>query len=99
MQYSNAYRATGDDNALIAARSASDAADKLQVQMIGLANKHVLRDEFQKKSGFSPVSVDGNKEYSKKGYLQGVNSALDMIKGNVSLLESDDLLTGIGASQ
>lgn len=99
MQYSNAYRATGDDNALIAARSASDAADKLQAQMIGLANKHVLRDEFQKKSGFSPVSVDGNKEYSKKGYLQGVNSALDMIKGNVSLLESDDLLTGIGASQ
>ena len=61
MQYSNAYRATGDDNALIAARSASDAADKLQAQMIGLANKHVLRDEFQKKSGFSPVSVDGNK--------------------------------------
>lgn len=32
MQYSNAYRATGDDNALIAARSASDAADKLQAQ-------------------------------------------------------------------
>lgn len=52
MQYSNAYRATGDDNALIAARSASDAADKLQAQMIGLANKHVLRDEFQKNLAF-----------------------------------------------
>lgn len=99
MQYSNAYRATGNDNYLIVARSASDAADRLQAQMIGLANKHILRDEFQKTSGFSPISVSGNKEYSKQGYLKGVNSALDMIKGNVSLLESDDLLTGIGGSQ
>lgn len=99
MQYSNAYRATGNDNYLIVARSASDAADRLQAQMIGLANKHVLRDEFQKVSGFSPISVSGNKEYSKQGYLKGVNSALDMIKGNVSLLEGDDLLTGIGGSQ
>lgn len=99
MQYSNAYRATGNDNDLIVARSASDAADRLQAQMIGLANKHVLRDEFQKVSGFSPISVSGNKEYSKQDYLKGVNSALDMIKGNVSLLESDDLLTGIGGSQ
>lgn len=99
MQHSNAYRATGNDNDLIVARSASDAADRLQAQMIGLANKHVLRDEFQKVSGFSPISVSGNKEYSKQGYLKGVNSALDMIKGNVSLLESDDLLTGIGGSQ
>ena len=98
MQYSNAYRATGNDNDLIVARSASDAADRLQAQMIGLANKHVLRDEFQTVSGFSPISVSGNKEYSKQGYLKGVNSALDMIKGNVSLLESDDLLTGIGGS-
>lgn len=99
MQYSNAYRATGNDNDLIVARSASDAADRLQAQMIGLANKHILRDEFQKTSGFSPISVSGNKEYSKQGYLKGVNSALDMIKGNVSLLEGDDLLTGIGGSQ
>lgn len=99
MLYSNAYRATGNDNDLIVARSASDAADRLQAQMIGLANKHILRDEFQKTSGFSPISVSGNKEYSKQGYLKGVNSALDMIKGNVSLLESDDLLTGIGGSQ
>lgn len=99
MQYSNAYRATGNDNDLIVARSASDAADRLQAQMIGLANKHILRDEFQKTSGFSPISVSGNKEYSKQGYLKGVNSALDMIKGNISLLESDDLLTGIGGSQ
>lgn len=99
MQYSNAYRATGNDNYLIVARSASDAADRLQAQMIGLANKHILRDEFQKTSGFSPISVSGNKEYSKQGYLKGVNSALDMIKGNVSLLERDDLLTGIGGSQ
>lgn len=99
MQYSNAYRATGNDNDLIVARSASDAADRLQAQMISLANKHVLRDEFQKVSGFSPISVSGNKEYSKQGYLKGVNSALDMIKGHVSLLESDDLLTGIGGSQ
>lgn len=99
MQYSNAYRATGNDNDLIVARSASDAADRLQAQMIGLASKYILRDEFQKTSGFSPISVSGNKEYSKQGYLKGVNSALDMIKGNVSLLESDDLLTGIGGSQ
>lgn len=99
MQYSNAYRVTGNDNDLIVARSASDAADRLQAQMIGLASKHILRDEFQKVSGFSPISVSGNKEYSKQGYLKGVNSALDMIKGNVSLLESDDLLTGIGGSQ
>ena len=99
MQYSNAYRATGNVNDLIVARSVSDAADRLQAQMIGLANKHILRDEFQKTSGFSPISVSGNKEYSKQGYLKGVNSALDMIKGNVSLLESDDLLTGIGGSQ
>lgn len=98
-QYSNAYRATGNDKYLVVARSASDAADTLQAQMIGLANKHVLRDEFQKVSGFSPIYVSGNKEYSKQGYLKGVNSALDMIKGNVSLLERDDLLTGIGGSQ
>lgn len=97
LQYSNAYRTTGDDNDLVIARSASDAADKLQAQMIGLANKHILRDEFQKISGFSPISVNNNKEYSKKGYLKGVNSALDVIKGDVSLLKSDDLLTGVGA--
>lgn len=99
MEYSNMYRSTGDDNALVIARSASDAADRLQSQMLGLANKHILRDEFQKVSGFSPISVDSNKEYSKQGYLRGVNSALDIIKGDVSLLESDDLLTGIGGTQ
>lgn len=99
MEYSNMYRSTGDDNALVIARSASDAADRLQSQMLGLANKHILRDEFQKVSGFSPISVDSNKEYSKQGYLKGVNSALDIIKGDVSLLESDDLLTGIGGTQ
>lgn len=99
MEYSNMYRSTGDDNALVMARSASDAADRLQSQMLGLANKHILRDEFQKVSGFSPISVDSNKEYSKQGYLKGVNSALDIIKGDVSLLESDDLLTGIGGTR
>lgn len=99
MEYSNMYRSTGDDNALVIARSASDAADRLQSQMLGLANKHILRDEFQKVSGFSPISVDSNKEYSKQGYLKGVNSALDIIKGDVSLLEGDDLLTGIGGTQ
>lgn len=99
MEYSNMYRSTGDDNALVIARSASDAADRLQSQMLGLANKHILRNEFQKVSGFSPISVDSNKEYSKQGYLKGVNSALDIIKGDVSLLESDDLLTGIGGTQ
>lgn len=99
MEYSNMYRSTGDDNSLVIARSASDAADRLQSQMLGLANKHILRDEFQKVSGFSPISVDSNKEYSKQGYLKGVNSALDIIKGDVSLLESDDLLTGIGGTQ
>lgn len=97
LHYSNAYRATGDDNDLIVARSASDAADKLQAQMIGLANKHILRDEFQNVAGFSPISVNNDKEYSKKGYLKGVNSALDIIKGDVSLFKSDDLLTGVGA--
>lgn len=99
MEYSNMYRSTGDDNALVIARSASDAADRLQSQMLGLANKHILRDEFQKVSGFSPISVDSNKEYSKQGYLKGINSALDIIKGDVSLLESDDLLTGIGGTK
>lgn len=99
MEYSNMYRSTGDDNALVIARSASDAADRLQSRMLGLANKHILRDEFQKVSGFSPISVDSNKEYSKQGYLKGVNSALDIIKGDVSLLENDDLLTGIGGTQ
>lgn len=99
MEYSNMYKSTGDDNALVIARSVSDAADRLQSQMLGLANKHILRDEFQKVSGFSPISVDSNKEYSKQGYLKGVNSALDIIKGDVSLLESDDLLTGIGGTQ
>lgn len=99
MQYSNAYRATGDVNALVIATSASDAADRLQAQMTGLANKHVLRDEFQKTSGFSPISVNSNKEYSKQGYLEGVKSALNLIKSNVSLLEGDDLLTGIGGKQ
>ena len=34
-----------------------------------------------------------------QGYLKGVNSALDIIKGDVSLLENDDLLTGIGGTQ
>lgn len=99
MEYSNMYRSTGDDNALVIARSASDAADRLQSRMLGLANKHILRDGFQKVSGFSPISVDSNKEYSKQGYLKGVNSALDIIKGDVSLLENDDLLTGIGGTQ
>lgn len=99
MEYSNMYGSTGDDNALVIARSASDAADRLQSRMLGLANKHILRDEFQKVSGFSPISVDSNKEYSKQGYLKGVNSALDIIKGDVSLLENDDLLTGIGGTQ
>ena len=32
--------------------------------MIGLANNHVLRDEFHKVSGFSPISVSGNKAVS-----------------------------------
>lgn len=96
MEYSNAYRSTGNDEYLVAARTASDVADKLQSQMIGLANKHILRDEFQRISGFSPISVNNNKEYSKQGYLKGVNSALDMIKGDVSILKNDDLLTGVG---
>lgn len=96
-EYYNRYEITGNindyDNAVIASKRAS----YLQNQMIGLASKHVVRDEFQRVAGFSPLEHQDSKEFDTKKYLKGVNAALNVVSSPVGLLEKDDLLTGVGA--
>lgn len=94
--YSARYNQTGSDEDYVNAVRASNMADQLQSQMIGRANKHILRGEFQNVAGFSPVSPS-EKQYSAKAYNAGVKSALDVIASPVALNKEDDLLTGLGS--
>lgn len=94
--YSARYRQTGSDEDYVNAVRAKNMADSLQSQMIGKANKHILRGEFQNKAGFSPVALS-SKEFSSDKYLSGVNAALSTIESPVALTKEDDLLTGLGA--
>lgn len=96
LAYSARYRQTGSDQDYVNAVTARNMASNIQSQMMGRANKYILRQEFQNKAGFSPTAMS-SKEYSSNKYLTGVKSALDLIKSNVALTKEDDLITGLGA--
>lgn len=96
-EYSTRYRQTGNDEDYVTAVAASNRAQQLQNQMVSLASKHVVRDEFQRVAGFSPLTSQDSKEFNTKSYLKGVNSALNKVSAPVGLLDKDDLLTGVGA--
>lgn len=95
--YSSRYKMTGDDQDYVNAVAASNRASQIQNQMVGLASKHIVRDEFQRVAGFSPLTHQNSKEFNTKSYLKGVNAALNVVSSPVGLLEKDDLLTGVGA--
>lgn len=94
--FSLRYSQTNDPADLEKAITASKIAENYQNSMLQIANKHILRDEFQKVANFSPISVKGNPNFSHEGYMRGVNASLDLIKGKVGVTEDDALLTAIG---
>jgi hypothetical protein len=61
-----------------------------------MADKYVLKNEFERVSKFSADDINNEKKYSTEGYLRGVKSALDLVKGDIGVLDNDDLLTGVG---
>lgn len=94
--FSLRYSQTNDPVDLEKAITASKIAENYQNSMLQVANKHILRDEFQKVANFSPISVKGNPYFSHKGYIRGVNASLDLIKGKIGVTEDDAMLTAIG---
>lgn len=93
------YNQTGDDNDYIQALIADSKSKQAQDKLIGLSSKSVLKTEFERRAGFNPAISTDNERFSTKGYLAGVNSALDMIKTTTALKDNDPLLQGIGGTQ
>lgn len=94
-QYDTYYKMTGDTNAYNNAIIADAQAKNLESRLLGLANKQIMKKEFERVANFSADNKNKN-DYSREGYLGGVKAALNLIKGDVGLMEKDDMLTGIG---
>lgn len=94
------YQKTGSAEDLIAYNSKMNELEELKYQSVDRINKSMLKDEFKRVSGFSPDTDSDNindvDEYSESGYISGVKSALNKLKGNIALKEQDAVLGGIG---
>lgn len=89
------YNQNGDQQSYINAVTASNQAKQIQSQLLSMANKYIMKNEFERVANFSADDKSAGK-YSTEGYLRGVKSALDLVKGDIGVLDNDDLLTGVG---
>lgn len=94
--YAQRYQATGSTEDFVNYNRAYSMAKNYQDKLIQQGNKYVLRNEFQNVAGFSPISVSTNREFNSEGYVNGVNSALDVIKGKIGVTNDDALLVAVG---
>lgn len=91
---------TGSDEDQIYYRKLQSQYEDAYLRTMSKYNEDMLKDEFQKKAGFSAENPS-DKEYSPEAYLSGVKSALDLTSSNVALMNGkngDDLLTSIGGN-
>lgn len=89
------YNQNGDQQSYVNAVTANNQAKQIQSQLLGMADKHIMKSEFERVANFSADDKSSGK-YSTEGYIRGVKSALDLVKGNIGVLDNDDLLTGVG---
>lgn len=88
------YNQNGDQQSYINAITANKQAKQIQSQLLGMADKYIMKNEFERVANFSADDKSPDK-YSTEGYIRGVKSALDLVKGDIGILDNDDLLTGI----
>lgn len=89
------YNQNGDQQSYINAITANKQAKQIQSQLLGIADKYIMKNEFERVANFSADDKSSGK-YSTEGYIRGVKSALDLVKGDIGVLDNDDLLTGVG---
>lgn len=89
------YNQNGDQQSYINAITANKQAKQIQSQLLGMADKYIMKNEFERVANFSADDKSPDK-YSTEGYIRGVKSALDLVKGDIGVLDNDDLLTGVG---
>lgn len=89
------YNQNGDQQSYINAITANKQAKQIQSQLLGMADKYIMKNEFERVANFSADDKSSGK-YSTEGYIRGVKSALDLVKGDIGVLDNDDLLTGVG---
>lgn len=95
-EYMKDYNKSGSNQSYVNAVTASNQAKQIQSKLLGMADKYVLKNEFERVSKFSADDINNENKYSTEGYLRGVKSALDLVKGDIGVLDNDDLLTGVG---
>lgn len=93
--YMRQYNQNGNDEDYVNAVRLSNRAKQLQAQLFSMADKYILKNEFERVANFSADNKSSDK-YSTEGYNRGVKSALDLVKGDIGILDNDDLLTGVG---
>lgn len=91
-QYVEAYRQTGNQEYLLAAREAEFAADDRKMKLQGLAQRTVMLDAFKNASGFDAFNKSKDK-YNPRGYIAGVKKAIDSVKAQIPVGNTDALLT------
>lgn len=92
-QYAKAYRATGDERYLLAAQQAERIATQRQMQLQGMAQSDVMLRQFKEASGFDAFNKSKSSGYSTKGYINGVKRAIDAVKAEIPVGDTDGLLT------
>ena len=93
-QYAQMYRNTGNQGFMLKAAEEQEKFKYYDNQLMNIAAKPVLEKEFKRASGFYLRDVDNKDKFSQQGYVKGVTSGLDAIKGTILLSDNDKLLTG-----
>lgn len=93
------YQQTGKDEDLADYLLQANKAQTRQTELYQSNMQKVMKEDFQKAANFKLNNDPSkSKEYSRKGYIKGVNYALDEASSTAALKKEDPIFTSLGAT-
>lgn len=93
------YQQTGKDDDLADYLLQANKAQTRQTELYQSNMQKIMKEDFQKAANFKLKNDPSkSKEYSRKGYIKGVNYALDEASSTAALKKEDPIFTSLGAT-
>lgn len=93
------YQQTGKDDDLADYLLQANKAQTRQTELYQNNMQKIMKEDFQKAANFKLKNDPSkSKEYSRKGYIKGVNYALDEASSTAALKKEDPIFTSLGAT-
>lgn len=93
------YQQTGKDDDLADYLLQANKAQTRQTELYQNNMQKIMKEDFQKAANFKLKNDPSkSKEYSRKGYIKGINYALDEASSTAALKKEDPIFTSLGAT-